>query len=190
MRFLFRSHQTRSALRLTLGRHFRGLALEEIVTASREFPITSRVDVQQALDQQFATRPGARLLGVHSQISHETPTLAHLFTPGPFPVELNRPQHLEGAVASRPGRIDQAIEFPLPDEDGRRKLVDLYARGLEVPPPLMDLIVRRTRGRAPRSSRSCCGAQRSSRSSGVPEACSSRRRWTMRSRRWCSSAER
>jgi ATP-dependent 26S proteasome regulatory subunit len=28
---------------------------------------------------------------------------------------------------ARPGRVDQAIEFPLPDEQGRRKLVRLYA---------------------------------------------------------------
>jgi ATP-dependent 26S proteasome regulatory subunit len=57
----------------------------------------------------------------------------------------NRPDQLEPALASRPGRIDQAIEFPLPDEDGRAKLVRLYARNLEVPFPLVDVIVRRTR---------------------------------------------
>ncbi len=33
----------------------------------------------------------------------------------------------------RPGRVDQAIEFTLPDEEGRTKLVRLYARGVEVP---------------------------------------------------------
>jgi ATP-dependent 26S proteasome regulatory subunit len=37
----------------------------------------------------------------------------------------NRPDQLEPALASRPGRIDQAIEFPLPDEGGRAKLVRL-----------------------------------------------------------------
>lgn len=34
----------------------------------------------------------------------------------------NRPEKLEVALGSRPGRIDQAIEFPLPDENGRRCL--------------------------------------------------------------------
>jgi len=58
----------------------------------------------------------------------------------------NRPDQLEPALASRPGRIDQAIEFPLPDEDGRAKLVRLYARNLDVPAPVIDLIVRRTQG--------------------------------------------
>jgi hypothetical protein len=69
--------------------------LPEIVTAAREFPVTSRVDVQLALDQLLADRPGARLLGVHAQMNHETPTLAHLLTPGPFPVELGPLQHDE-----------------------------------------------------------------------------------------------
>jgi ATPase family protein associated with various cellular activities (AAA) len=58
----------------------------------------------------------------------------------------NRPDQLEPALASRPGRIDQAIEFPLPDEDGRTKLVRLYARGLDVPASVVDTIVRRTKG--------------------------------------------
>jgi ATP-dependent 26S proteasome regulatory subunit len=58
----------------------------------------------------------------------------------------NRPDHLEPALASRPGRIDQAIEFPLPDETGRSKLVKLYSKGLQVPEELLSLIVRRTKG--------------------------------------------
>ena len=40
-----------------------------------------------------------------------------------FILTTNRPEALEAALASRPGRIDQAIEFPLPDEEGREKLV-------------------------------------------------------------------
>lgn len=61
-----------------------------------------------------------------------------------FILTTNRPDHLEPALASRPGRIDQAIEFPLPDEEGRRKLVELYSGGLELSPPVMDSLVRRT----------------------------------------------
>ena len=63
-----------------------------------------------------------------------------------FILTTNRPDQLEPALASRPGRIDQAIEFPLPDEEGRAKLVKLYSHGLEVPAAVMDLIVRRTQG--------------------------------------------
>lgn len=63
-----------------------------------------------------------------------------------FILTTNRPDQLEPALASRPGRIDQAIEFPLPDDEGRAKLVALYARGLDVSPDVSDLIVRRTKG--------------------------------------------
>jgi ATP-dependent 26S proteasome regulatory subunit len=61
-----------------------------------------------------------------------------------FVLTTNRPDQLEAALASRPGRIDQAIEFPLPDADGRRRLVLLYARGLQVTPEVADLIVHKT----------------------------------------------
>jgi hypothetical protein len=61
-----------------------------------------------------------------------------------FVLTTNRPDQLEAALASRPGRVDQAIEFPLPDEEGRRKLVRLYARGMTVSEELCELIVRKT----------------------------------------------
>jgi hypothetical protein len=63
-----------------------------------------------------------------------------------FILTTNRPDQIEPALVARPGRIDQAIEFPLPDEEGRTKLAKLYARDLEVSEELMDLIVRRTKG--------------------------------------------
>jgi ATP-dependent Clp protease adapter protein ClpS len=63
-----------------------------------------------------------------------------------FILTTNRPEQLESALASRPGRIDQAIEVPVPNDIGRRKLVQLYGAGL----PLGDAVVReaaeRTRG--------------------------------------------
>jgi len=63
-----------------------------------------------------------------------------------FILTTNRPDQIEPALISRPGRIDQAIEFPLPDEEGRAKLTTLYARGLEIRQELMDGIVSRTKG--------------------------------------------
>lgn len=63
-----------------------------------------------------------------------------------FILTTNRPDQIEPALVSRPGRIDQAIEFPLPDEEGRAKLTKLYARGLEVSEALTALIVSRTKG--------------------------------------------
>jgi ATP-dependent 26S proteasome regulatory subunit len=69
-----------------------------------------------------------------------------------FILTTNRPDQLEPALASRPGRIDQGIEFPFqdfPDEDGRTKLVKLYSRGLDVPEQVMALIFHRTKGASP-----------------------------------------
>ena len=63
-----------------------------------------------------------------------------------FVLTTNRPEALEAALASRPGRVDQAIEFPLPDEEGRTKLVRLYARGVEVPEEVVRETVKRTEG--------------------------------------------
>jgi ATP-dependent 26S proteasome regulatory subunit len=57
-----------------------------------------------------------------------------------FVLTTNRPEQLEGALAGRPGRIDQAIEVPLPDDVGRKKLVQLYGKGLT----LGDAVVRET----------------------------------------------
>ncbi len=56
----------------------------------------------------------------------------------------NRPAALEAALASRPGRINQAIEFPLPDEVGHRKLVQLYSRGMVVPDDVVEATVKKT----------------------------------------------
>ncbi len=66
-----------------------------------------------------------------------------------FVLTTNRPEALEAALASRPGRMDQAIEFPLPDDEGRMKLVRLYARGVEVPEDVVRATVRRSEGVSP-----------------------------------------
>lgn len=61
-----------------------------------------------------------------------------------FVLTTNRPEALEAALASRPGRIDQAIEFPLPDDGGRRKLVRLYSAGAGLSDETVEAVVRRT----------------------------------------------
>ena len=66
-----------------------------------------------------------------------------------FVLTTNRPDTLEPALASRPGRIDQAIEFPLPTEPLRRRLVALYARELPISSSLMDNLAARTDGASP-----------------------------------------
>jgi hypothetical protein len=49
-----------------------------------------------------------------------------------FLLTTNRPEVLEQALSARPGRVDQAIEFPLPNEDCRRRLFALYGEGLNL----------------------------------------------------------
>ena len=63
-----------------------------------------------------------------------------------FILTTNRPQDLEAALANRPGRIDQAIEVPVPDEPSRDKLVRLYGRGLKLADALVAEAVQRTDG--------------------------------------------
>ena len=60
-----------------------------------------------------------------------------------FILTTNRPEALEMALASRAGRIDQAIEFSLPDEEGRAKLIRLYAYGVNVHDEVVNEIVRK-----------------------------------------------
>ncbi len=63
-----------------------------------------------------------------------------------FILTTNRPDILEPALASRPGRIDQAIEVPLPDAACRRRLVALYGRGLQLEITGMEGLIERTAG--------------------------------------------
>jgi hypothetical protein len=63
-----------------------------------------------------------------------------------FILTTNRPDQLEPALASRPGRIDQAIEFPLPDDIGRAKLARLYGRALQLHDDVVEAIVAKTKG--------------------------------------------
>jgi AAA+ superfamily predicted ATPase len=66
-----------------------------------------------------------------------------------FLLTSNRPEVLEPALSGRPGRIDQAIAFPLPDEPARRRLFEVYGRGLDLGKLDVDTWVRQTAGTSP-----------------------------------------
>lgn len=66
-----------------------------------------------------------------------------------FLLTTNRPETIEPALAGRPGRIDQAIEFPLPDADCRNRLLELYGRGLVLELDRQADLVKRTEGASP-----------------------------------------
>ncbi len=63
-----------------------------------------------------------------------------------FVLTTNRPEILEPALAARPGRIDQAYEVPLPDAQCRKRLFELYSKGLTVKVDDMDTYIKRTAG--------------------------------------------
>jgi hypothetical protein len=63
-----------------------------------------------------------------------------------FLLTTNRPELLEPALASRPGRVDQAVEIPLPDEACRERLFDLYGKGLTMRVSDRPRFVARTEG--------------------------------------------
>jgi DNA polymerase III delta prime subunit len=66
-----------------------------------------------------------------------------------FALTTNRPEALEHALAARPGRVDLAVEFPLPDAAGRRRLLALYARGLALRDVDLDALAARLAGASP-----------------------------------------
>ena len=63
-----------------------------------------------------------------------------------FLLTTNRADLLEPALASRPGRVDQAVHIDLPDRDARRRLVELYSARLEVDLSRLDEVLDRTDG--------------------------------------------
>ncbi|MBI2569678.1 MAG: 26S protease regulatory subunit [Candidatus Schekmanbacteria bacterium] len=63
-----------------------------------------------------------------------------------FVLTTNRPEILEPALAARPGRIDLAVEIPLPDAECRRRLFDLYGKGMAIDQPAATAMIDRTEG--------------------------------------------
>jgi hypothetical protein len=66
-----------------------------------------------------------------------------------FVLTTNRPDVLEPALASRPGRIDQAVELPYPDAEGRARLIELYGTGLRLEVENVETFVEQTDGTSP-----------------------------------------
>jgi hypothetical protein len=66
-----------------------------------------------------------------------------------FLLTTNRPRMLETALAARPGRVDQAVYFPLPDRDCRRRLFAHFAIGLDLSDVEIEPLLDRTDGASP-----------------------------------------
>ena len=63
-----------------------------------------------------------------------------------FVLTTNRADLLEEALSQRPGRVDLAVEIPLPDEAARRALLGLYTRELPVSGAALDEAAAQCRG--------------------------------------------
>jgi hypothetical protein len=63
-----------------------------------------------------------------------------------FVLTTNRADLLEPALAQRPGRVDLAVEIPLPDDASRRRLNRLYARDLPFSAAALDDAAARSEG--------------------------------------------
>ena len=63
-----------------------------------------------------------------------------------FLLTTNRADVLEPALAQRPGRVDLAVEVPLPDTAARRKLLGLYARDTALSSEALDAAAERSAG--------------------------------------------
>jgi ATP-dependent 26S proteasome regulatory subunit len=63
-----------------------------------------------------------------------------------FLLTTNRADLIEPALATRPGRVDLALEIPLPDASARAKLVRLYAEDVPIDTPTEEDLVARTEG--------------------------------------------
>ena len=63
-----------------------------------------------------------------------------------FLLTTNRVDVLEPALAQRPGRVDLAVEVPLPDRAARRLLLDRYARRIAFTPAVLDDVASRVEG--------------------------------------------
>ena len=63
-----------------------------------------------------------------------------------FVLTTNRPDMLERALAQRPGRVDLAVEIPLPAHAERVRLLELYGRLVAFSPEALDAAAERSEG--------------------------------------------
>jgi DNA polymerase III delta prime subunit len=63
-----------------------------------------------------------------------------------FLLTTNRAEALEKALAQRPGRVDLAVEIPLPDESARRALINLYGADVAFSPDAVTRAARESVG--------------------------------------------
>lgn len=119
--------------------------------------------VRQACALARMLQPSIVVLEDIDLVAHDRGTMGHLGNPLLFDVlnemdgmaedadvafilTTNRADVLEPALAARPGRVDLAVEIALPDAEARRRLIELYGRGMDLELREHETIVARTSG--------------------------------------------
>src|SRR5262245_971388 len=69
-----------------LRKHFGKIPLENLITTRRTLPLTSRVDLQLALNEAFSKRYKAKLIGVHPYSNYEPITFMQMTRDNNYPV--------------------------------------------------------------------------------------------------------
>jgi hypothetical protein len=117
--------------------------IEEAFTIARDLTPSTVVleDVDLVAEERMGPGPHGPLFELLNQLEGlaEDADLLVLLT-------TNRPDRIEPALAGRPGRVDLALELPLPDEDGRRRLFGLYAQQIELDASTERQLVERSQG--------------------------------------------
>ena len=84
-------------------------------------------DVDLVAENRMGGRPTTVLFELLNQLDGLNEDVDVIFV-----LTTNRPEVIEPALASRPGRIDLALKMPLPDDRGRARLLALYGKGLQL----------------------------------------------------------
>lgn len=129
-----KTHTTRYLVRRLAGSTvllLRGHALAAVGEAARVArELQPSVVVLEDVDLVARERtlgPGGVLFDLLDAMDGASPDADLLFL-----LTTNRADLLEPALASRPGRVDLAVEIGLPDAEARRRLLELYTRDLAV----------------------------------------------------------
>jgi cell division protease FtsH len=100
-------------------------------------------DVDLIAEERTMARPGEHALLFQLLNEMEGLNSADDVT---FLLTSNRAELLEPALAARPGRVDLAVELPLPDAAARRQLIGLYQGNLVMDVSALEAVIKRTDG--------------------------------------------
>lgn len=129
-----------------------------LVTGEQLWNIKESFNLARNLTPSILVLEDVDLIATRRDQSHQTTALHELLnemdgldsdTDILFLLTTNQPECIEPALANRPGRIDQAIHFPLPDEGCRRRLIELYRGGATLAIDDWSDVLDRTAGASP-----------------------------------------